>query len=140
MFSKAASQELRTNFWISFGKSFPRKWILYKTDIKGLKLKFHFDTSHATVSLEIDAELEQRIALWGKLTALKELLLTDYLPNALFTETYFLDNKKEISCVHVEKPAVSIHNKNMWQETMVFLNDSMIKFEIFFREYEDYLR
>ena len=36
MFNKEDSRKLREEFWIAFGKSFPIKWILYKTKIKGL--------------------------------------------------------------------------------------------------------
>ncbi|MEG2117840.1 MAG: DUF4268 domain-containing protein, partial [Clostridia bacterium] len=28
MFSKQEAQELKKEFWIAFGKSFPRKWLL----------------------------------------------------------------------------------------------------------------
>ncbi len=38
MFSKDESKKLREDFWIFFGKSFPRKWILYNTKIKGYDL------------------------------------------------------------------------------------------------------
>ena len=34
MFSKQEAQELKKEFWIAFGKSFPRKWLLYDTKIK----------------------------------------------------------------------------------------------------------
>ncbi|MFT4612543.1 MAG: hypothetical protein ACI9OT_001931, partial [Gammaproteobacteria bacterium] len=43
MFSKEESRQLREEFWTSFGKSFPRKWILYDTKIKGFSFKFDFD-------------------------------------------------------------------------------------------------
>ena len=47
MFSKEESRILRQEFWTSFGKSFPRKWILYDTKLKGLSFKFHFDNRTA---------------------------------------------------------------------------------------------
>ena len=34
MYSKEESSKLREEFWTSFGKSFPRKWILYRTGVK----------------------------------------------------------------------------------------------------------
>lgn len=138
MFSKEESRKLRENFWISFGKSFPRKWILYNTKIKGLSFKFHFDTKQAFVTLDIESDLENRITYWEKLLALKAILRTDYLPEALFEETYYLDNGKEISRVYVPLHAkVSIHNKNSWQEVMVFFNETMTQFEAFFKDYNE---
>jgi hypothetical protein len=140
MFSKEESRKLREEFWIAFGKSYPRKWLLYKTDIKGLNLKFHFDLKKAIVSMDVDGDLEQRIENWEKVISLRSILLAEYLPDVLFEDEYFLENGKEISRVYVEKKQVSIHNKNTWQETMVFFYDNMSQFEDFFMEYEDILK
>jgi hypothetical protein len=140
MFSKEESRKLREEFWIAFGKSYPRKWLLYKTDIKGLNLKFHFDLKKAIVSMDVDGDLEQRIENWEKVISLKSILLAEYLPDVLFEDEYFLENGKEISRIYVEKKQVSIHNKNTWQETMVFFYDNMSLLEDFFMEYEDILK
>lgn len=137
MFSKEESRRLREEFWIAFGKSFPRKWILYKTKIKGLYFKFHFDKKCAIVSLDVEGELEQRIAIWEKLVALKSILLTDFLADAIFEEYYYLENQKEISRIYLKKENVSIHNKNTWQETMAFLKENMNALELFFEDYRD---
>lgn len=135
MFSKEEARKLREDFWIAFGKSYPRKWILYKTKIKGLSFKFHFNSKSAMVSLDIDTDLEQRVLLWEKLTALKSILKEEFLPNAIYEDFYALDNKKEISRIYVTLEDVSIHNKNTWQETMQFLYATMEKVEVFFLEY-----
>ncbi|WP_456438420.1 DUF4268 domain-containing protein [Psychroserpens sp.] len=141
MFSKEESRQLRETFWTSFGKSFPRKWILYDTKIKGFSFKFHFDTKSALIALDLEDDLENRINSWVKLQSLKSILLDDYLPHAIFEEEYFLDNGKEISRIYVPlKQKVSIHNKNSWQDVMVFFNTYMTKFESFFIEFEDILK
>ena len=140
MFSKSASKRLRQDFWISFGKSYPRKWILYDTKIKGLALKFHFDLKNAMVSLDIElSDLEGRIDLWEKLLSIKSILVAEYLPDAIFEDSFVLENQKEISRVYVEKKGVSIHDKNTWRETMEFFNETMLQFEDFFRDYKDIL-
>lgn len=138
MFSKEESKQLRQDFWIAFGKSFPRKWILYNTKIKGLRLKFDFDVKRAMVSMDVDTKnLERRIILWEKLVSLKSLLTEEYWPDAIFEDSYILDNGKEISRIYLEKENVSIHNKNSWQETMEFLNENMKQLEAFFMENRD---
>lgn len=137
MFNKEDSRKLREEFWIAFGKSFPNKWVLYKTKIKGLSFKFHFDLRKAMVSIDVDTELEQRIKVWDKLVALKSILLEEYLAEAVYEDFFLLENKKEISRIYIELNNVSIHNKNTWRETMEFLNQSMLKIEIFFEEYKD---
>ena len=141
MFSKEESRKLREDFWISFGKSFPRKWLLYNTKIKGMSFKFYFDTKKAFVSLDLEDDLENRINCWEKLEALKGILHSEFLQDAIYEEEYYLDNGKEISRIYVplgEK--VSIHNKNSWQVVMDFFNQTMPKFEAFFQEYKDIIK
>lgn len=141
MFSKEESRQLRETFWISFGKSFPRKWLLYNTKIKGFSFKFHFDTKQALVALDIESDLENRIDYWEKLISLKSILTHDFLPHAIFEETYFLENGKEISRVYVSlDEKVSIHNKNSWQQVMVFFNETMSEFEAFFEDYKEVVK
>ena len=138
MFSKDESRRLRQEFWTSFGKSFPRKWILYDTKLKGLSFKFYFDTKKALIALDLEDDLEHRIKYWEKLLALKSILLDEYLPEAIYDEAYILDNYKEISRIYVPlEQKVSIHNKNSWRDVMVFFNDKMMRFETFFEEYKD---
>lgn len=138
MFSKEESRLLRQEFWTSFGKSFPRKWILYDTKLKGFSFKFHFDTKIALVALDLEDDLEFRIKYWEKLVALKSILLDDFLPEAIFEEAYILDNEKEISRIYVPlEQKVSIHNKNTWRDVMVFFNEKMYLFEAFFEEYRE---
>ena len=141
MFSKEESKQIRQLFWTSFGKSFPRKWTLYNTGIKGLTFKFHFDTKSALVAMDLEDDLEMRIDHWERILSLKSILVKDYLNEAIFEETYFLPSGKEISRVYVPfDNKVSIHNKATWQETMEFFNDRMSKFESFFQEYKDIIK
>jgi len=141
MFSKEESKKIEQLFWTSFGKSFPTKWILYNTKLKGFSFKFHFDNKSALVSLDLEDNLENRINYWEKLQQTKAILTTEFLPNAIFKEEYFLENGKEISRIYVPIGyKVSIHDKNCWQEVMVFFNKNMHLFEAFFFEYEDFLR
>ncbi|MGG5486971.1 DUF4268 domain-containing protein [Gaetbulibacter sp. PBL-D1] len=141
MFSKEESRRLRQDFWISFGKSFPRKWTLYDTKIKGFSFKFHFDTKKALIALDIEDDLENRITYWEKLISLKSILTQDYLPDVIFEEEYFLENGKEISRIYLPlEQKVSIHNKNTWQDVMVFFNENMSKFEDFFEDYKEVIK
>ena len=140
MFSREESARMRQEFWTSFGKSFPRKWILYQTKIKGLSFKFNFDTKKAMVLMEIEGSLEHRIKYFEKMQSLQDILERDFLPNVVYAESYELENGKEVSCIFVEKKGVCIHNRETWQKAMLFLNENMIKMEDFWGEYEDFFR
>lgn len=140
MFGKEESRKLREEFWISFGKSFPRKWILYDTKLKGFAFKFHFDTKSAMVTLDLEDDLENRINYWEKLQSLKTILTEEFLPEAVFEEEHFLENGKEISRIYVSLDhKVSIHNKNTWRAVMEFFVDKMTAFEVFFEDYKDFI-
>lgn len=140
MFSREESAKMRQEFWTSFGKSFPRKWILYQTKIKGLSFKFNFDTKKAMVLMEIEGSLEHRIKYFEKIQSLQDILERDFLSNVVYAESYELDNGKGVSCIFVEKKGVCIHNRETWREAMLFLNENMSKIEDFWIEYEDFFR
>ena len=69
--------------------------------------------------------------------SLKSILHNEYLPEAIFDESFFWIMAKKSQGIHVRyNQKVSIHNKNSWQEVMVF-NSKMDLFESFFNEYMD---
>ena len=138
MFSRAESRRMRQLFWTSFGKSFPRKWLLYNTGTKGLYLKFHFDRKSALVALDIECDSERRAQLWARLVKLETILKSDYLPQAAYIENHQLENGKLISriCVTCDKK-VSIHDQSTWREVMVFFNNTMDMMEAFYLDYRE---
>lgn len=139
MFSKHESAQMRQEFWTSFGKSFPTKWTLYNTKIRGFSFKFHFDTKKARVMIEIDGDIDHRVDYFWKMQSM-EGILAEYWEDAIFSDEFQQQNGKEISCVYLEKQGVSIHNKATWQEVMVFLNEKMQALEAFWAEYKEFFR
>ena len=141
MFSKEQSKKIRQEFWTNFGKTYPRKWLLYNTKIKDVSLKFTFNTKIAQVSIDIESPDDfMRSYYFDKLMSLKNIIKTDYLPNIVFDENYSLDNGKIVSRIYVElDDNVNIHNKNTWERTMDFLNKKMNLLESFFIEYKDFI-
>lgn len=92
------------------------------------------------VSIDIeDLSEEKRIELWVKLYSLRTIITSEYLPAVLFDKAYILENNKEIARMYVQKDNVSIHNKDTWEETMIFLKEKMLLLEAFFIEYKDFL-
>lgn len=142
MFSKEESAKIRQEFWTSFGKSFPRKWLLYNTKIKGLSLKFAADRKKALVCL--DLEHPDNIfneLLFEQLSSLRKIIASEYLPEIIFDSTFELDNGKQIYRIYVPfEKKFSIHNKNTWRDCYEFFVETMNQFELFFFEYEDYIR
>ncbi|MEX1383781.1 DUF4268 domain-containing protein, partial [Lutibacter sp.] len=113
MFSKAASTQLRKEFWTSFGKSFPRKWVLYKTKIKDFGFKFVADKKQALVCLDIESfDRTKNELLFDQVLELKNILTEDYLPDVIFDELYVLETGKIIHRIYVKyNGEFNIHDK-----------------------------
>jgi hypothetical protein len=141
MFSKEEALQIKKDFWIAFAAEYPRKWLLYNTKIKDVTFKFYVDNKKAQVLLDIEPKDEnKRIIYYEKVESLKNILLEDYLEDAIFERNFYLETGKEISRVWVEKTGISINNKNTWPEVFDFFAEKMDAFERFFYENEDYIK
>ena len=142
MFSKEESAQLRKEFWTSFGKSFPRKWLLYNTRIKDFSFKFVADKKQALVCLDIESfDRTKNELLFDQVLELKNILTEDYLPDVIFDELYVLETGKIIHRVYVKyNGEFNIHNKNTWQNVYYFFNEAMHQFEEFYEDYEDFIK
>jgi hypothetical protein len=142
MFSKEEALQLRKEFWTSFGKSFPRKWVLYHTKIKDFSFKFVADKKQALVCLDIESTYKSKNELlFDQLLELKTILTEDYLPDVIFDEVYLLDNGKIIHRIYVAyKGDFNIHDKNTWQNVFIFFKEAMHQFEEFYETYEDFIK
>lgn len=142
MYSKEEAARIRKEFWISYGKSFPRKWVLYNTKIKDFGFKFVADRKKAEVSLDIESsDPDQRELLFEQLESLKKILETEYLADVILDKDYYLDNGKLISRIYVvHQTKFSIYNKNTWSDCYTFFNKTMHQFELFWDEYQDYIK
>lgn len=140
MFSKQEAQQLKTEFWTAFGKSFPRKWILYDTKIKDFSFKFSADNKKAEVSLDIEMKDElYRDAYFEKIQSLDEML-KDYIGDFRMDAEYQMENGKVMSRVWTELSGVSVYNKDTWSTIFRFFVEKMDGFEEFYREFEDYIK
>ena len=141
MFSKEESKKIRQEFWTSFGKEFPHKWLLYNTRMKEIQLKFTFDRKKAQVSLDISDEDDLiRAYYFEKLQSLKKILSEEYLPEVIFDENYELPEGKIISRIYTQLDNVSIHKKADWPEVKKFLAMDMLKLEEFFQDFSDFIK
>ncbi len=141
MYSKEDTQRIRKEFWTQFGQQYPRKWLLYNTQIKDFSFKFYADQKKAEVSLDIECKDDElRYLYYQKITSLQTILKEDFLESAQFESEYHLDNGKIISRIWVTLDGVSMNNTKNWEEIYVFFYDIMDAWERFFYEYEDYIR
>lgn len=141
MYSKADAQLIKKEFWSTFGNEYPRKWLLYNTKIKDVTFKFNVDNKKAYVMLDIEPKDEnKRTIYYEKVESLKDILLEEFLPDAIFERDFYLETGKVISRIWVELTDVSLNRKTDWETIFTFFYDSMDAFERFFYEHEDYIK
>ncbi|MDO5636825.1 MAG: DUF4268 domain-containing protein [Myroides sp.] len=142
MFSKEEALQIKKDFWIGFAEAYPRKWILHHTKIKDVSFKFYVDNKTAQVALEIEPKDEEKRKIYfEKMESLKSILIDEYLKEVIFERNYYLPNGKLISRVWVEiDKKISVNNKATWQDIYDFFAENMTQFELFFYEYEEYIK
>nr|WP_315179705.1 DUF4268 domain-containing protein [uncultured Flavobacterium sp.] len=141
MYSKEETQRLKREFWVAFAEKYPRKWVLYDTKIKDFSFKFYVDNKKAQVLIDIEHRSdEKRIAYFEKLEALRTILDEDFIKDLVFEKDYTLESGKTISRIWVEKLGVGVSNRNYWDEIFDFYNEKMNALELFYSEYDDFIK
>jgi len=141
MYSKQENQKLKQEFWITFAEKYPRKWMLYDTKIKDFSFKFFVDNTKAQVSIDIEPRSdEKRLAYFEKLQALKSILEEDFIKDLVFQKNYTLETGKTISRIWIEKKGITVSNRFYWDEIYAFFNENMNALELFYAEYDEFIK
>lgn len=140
MFSKTETQNIKREFWIEFANTYPRKWLLYDTKIKGFSFKFYVANKKAQVLIDIEPKDEEKRKIYfEKIESLKQIIIDDYIKDIILEKNYHLETGKIISRIWVEKTGVSVMNKNTWPQIFDFFYTNMNALEMFFYEYKEYI-
>ena len=141
MYSKEETQKLKREFWVTFAEKYPRKWVLYDTKIKDFSFKFYVDNKKAQVLIDIEHRNDDlRTGYFEKLEALKNILEEEFVKNLVFERNFVLENGKTISRIWIEKLGVSVCNRSYWDEIFSFYNEKMNAIELFYSEYNDFIK
>ena len=141
MYSKEETQKLKREFWVTFAEKYPRKWLLYDTKIKDFSFKFYVDNKKAQVLIDIEHRNDdKRNAYFEKVEALKSILEEEFIKDLVFEKNYVLENGKTISRIWVEKLGTGVSNKNNWDAIFDFYNDKMSALELFYLEYDEFIK
>lgn len=141
MYSKEETQKLKREFWVTFAENYPRKWMLYDTKIKDFSFKFYVDNKKAQVLIDIEHRNDDlRAGYFEKLEALKNILEEEFIKDLVFEKNFVLENGKTISRIWIEKLGVSVSNRSYWDEIFTFYNEKMNALELFYAEYDDFIK
>lgn len=150
MYSKDEIKKLRLSFWEMFGKRCEihpelkyrkRKWMLHRTRIKGIAMRFDVSRKDAEVILELSNRSENlRLKAYEFLDQYK-VVLEEGFENGLIWEFFHEreDSGKQICKIYTKLENVDFHRQDQWPDIHNFYIDNMLKLENNFIEIKDLL-
>jgi len=146
MFSKEEAKQLRKEFWESFSNytkfysrkvGEPLKWMLYKTGIKGLELKFDLEDKLVRVVLELNSRSEdRRFDMFVELDAYKKIIENGFNEELIWADEFILPEGKVVSRVYIELEEIKYHNRDNWPELFKFMAKNMYQLQLNFLDIE----
>jgi len=150
MFSQEEAKALREEFWDTFNavsagkrsrKRLPADWILGRTGVKALNLKFHVDRKVAQVGIDLETRnMDKRLTLYEKLESVKKILESTLGEPMNWELDYLRENGKSVSRIYLELEGIDIYDRNTWPAAHEFMYEKMMKLEDFYREYRDFFK
>lgn len=151
MYSKKEAKKLSVNFWELFGKRCEvhpkfrhknKKWLLHRTKIKGVVLRFEIGRENAKVMLELGHRNEdKRLKAFEILERYKTIFEAGF-ENGLTWEFYHQreDSNQEVCRIYIALENVDLHGQNQWPEIYNFFIENMIQLEENFLMVSDILK
>lgn len=151
MYSKEELKQLRIDFWENFGqrceihpelKYRKRRWVLHRTKIKGVALRFDVSRKDAKVILELGNRSENtRLKAYEFLEKYK-VVLEEGFENGLIWEFFHEreDSGAEVCQIFTQLESVDFHRQNQWPDIYNFYIENMLKLEENFMSIRDLLQ
>lgn len=151
MYSREEAKKIRLEFWEQFGRrceahpmlrSKPKKWMLHRTKIKGIALRFDVGRKNAAVMLELNHKNENKRLKAFEILELFKLIVEDGFENGLTWEFYHQreDSGQEVCRIFTELESVDLHRQKQWPEIFNFFIENMVKLEDNFLQIRDVLK
>ena len=144
MYSRDEAKQLMTDFWNGFSNytlcqsvalKTPVEWMLYKTGIKGLELKFDLDCKWIRTVIEVNARSEsRRQAIYAELQKYASILETDLPATLHWTDNHKLAVGKPVMRAYCERTDLNFHNRAVWPEMFRFMFDTMLPLQTNFAD------
>ncbi len=150
MYSKEEKKKLTINFWELFKrrsavhpdlKLKKKKFILHRTKIKGVALRFDISRDNAKVILELHNRSERLRLKAFEILERYKIVIEEGFENGLTWEFYYErpDSGQEVARIYTTLENVDLHRQNQWPDIYNFFIDNMIKLEDNFMSLRDIL-
>ncbi len=143
MYKKEEYKAFKLEFWQAFDrytKFFSRKvggpveWMLYKTGIKDLELKFDVQPKGVSVVLESSArDFDRRFDMFAELDNYKVILLEGLGANWIWSDSFKLESGKVVCRIYTHCD-LSFHDRDKWPAIFEFMAHNMFGLQENFKE------
>jgi hypothetical protein len=151
MYTQEEAKQLRLNFWEQFGrrcmvhpelKLRRKNFILHRTKVSGVALRFEADRNGARVILELGQRNEEKRLKAYEILLRYKVIIEENFPEALIWEFYHQreDSGQEVCRIYRELADADIHRQNQWPEIFNFFIENMILLEENFLQVRDILK
>lgn len=140
MYSKEEKKKLTIDFWELFKRRCAvhptlqlkkKKFLLHRTKIKGVALRFDIDRKNATVMMELHNRNERlRLKAFEVLERYK-VIIEEGFENGLTWDFYYQrpDSGQEVCRIYTTLENVDLHKQNQWPDIYNFFIENMIMLE-----------
>ncbi|MDP4185259.1 MAG: DUF4268 domain-containing protein [Bacteroidota bacterium] len=149
MYSREEKRQLIIDFWSQFDdycSSLPelawkkKKWILHRTGIKGVHLKFDPGRKSTIVMIEVNHRREaDRLAMFEKLESYKVILEQNLDEGLIWDFLYARETGQEVCRIYTSLEGVDFHRKSDWSSIFAFMASKMAILEQNLMELKDVL-
>jgi hypothetical protein len=151
MYSKEEAKKIRLQFWEHFGKRCEihpllyerrKKWMLHRTKIPGVALRFEADRTSAKVILELSQRNEDKRLKAFEILQNYKVILEDGFPDGLSWEFFYEreDSGQEVARIYTPMANANLFRQNQWSDIFNFFIENMIRLEENFLQIRDILK
>lgn len=151
MYTREEAKRLHLEFWNGFGRHgaklkylqmYGGRWMLYKTGLKGVELKFDIEREEMRIALEINSKKEDvRLDVYGQFEQYKKVFEEEFGGPLIWDFTYTTASGNDVCRIYVEKTeGFDFHRRGDWQRMYKFMADNMMNLEKALKEVKDVIK
>jgi hypothetical protein len=150
VFSIEEKKALVTNFWSGFNlycsrqrflRGKKKNWLLHRTKVNNVHLKFDPGRTSVQVILEIQHKSEsKRLEIYERIERYKNLLELGFDDELIWDFAFQRETGKEVCRIYTELKNVDINKQSQWEEMYEFMAQKMYVLESNFLEIRDLIR
>lgn len=147
MYSIEEKKQLVRNFWAGFDlycgrmpflNGRQKKWLLHRTKVNNVHLKFEPGRDEVKVILEILHRNEnKRIEMFEKIAKYKVIVEQGFPDGLVWDYTYRRESGQEVCRIYTERKGLDLHRQSQWGEIYTFMAATMYQLEANFLEIRD---